>query len=316
MPSSSERSCFLPFTAASDLTSGLRLYAAIGGGPPHVFEVDTGSVGVLVPRNRLGPPYQNFDPSLDVEFGYVSSGKTYRGQWVKAPVILGVPATWDGAGDYPMTEVEVFAADRPSDFDGGILGIGFAIGGQADGGPARNPLLHLTFHGEKLRRGYIIRSQGVEAGLTPANTAGFAVIELHRDADSADWMQPTGRLDLPDGFSIELPVLIDTGVGEMLLWLGAADRPWALAGYSKFPAGVPITITAPPSSDAPALQYSFMTGDASNPAAPSAVEWRNGKGINTGRHVLAASDYLYDAARGLIGFKRVTAERSSAVPVT
>jgi hypothetical protein len=287
-----------------------------------LFEVDTGSVGVLVPRKRLGPPYQNFDPSLDVEFGYVSSGKTYWGQWIKAPVILGVPATWDGASDYPMTEVEVFAADRPTDFDGGILGVGFAIGGLADGGPTRNPLLHLTYQGEKLRRGYIIRSQGIEAGLTPANTAGFAVIagltpantagfaviELQRNADSADWMQPAGNLGLPDGFSIDLPLLVDTGVGEMLLWLNAANRPSALAGYSKFPAGVAVTITAPLSSDAPALQYSFVTGDANDPAAPSAVEWRDGKGINTGRHVLAALDYLYDAARGLIGFKGVTTD--------
>jgi hypothetical protein len=97
-------------------------------------------------------------------------------------------------------------------------------------------------------------------------------------------------------------------VGEMLLWLNAADRPPALAGYSKFPAGVAVSITAPPSSDAPALQYLFVTGDANDPTAPSAVEWRDGRGINTGRHVLAASDYIYDAARGLIGFKSVTAD--------
>ena len=88
MPSSSERSCFLPFTAASDLTSGLRLYAAIGGGPPHVFEVDTGSVGVLVPRNRLGPPYQNFDPcwtsNLDTSAAaklIAASGSKRRSFW-------------------------------------------------------------------------------------------------------------------------------------------------------------------------------------------------------------------------------------------
>ena len=34
MPSSSERSCFVPFTPASDLASGLHLYAAVGGGAP------------------------------------------------------------------------------------------------------------------------------------------------------------------------------------------------------------------------------------------------------------------------------------------
>jgi hypothetical protein len=307
MPSSTEQSYLLPFTAASDLTSGLHLFAAIGGGPSHLFEVDTGSVGILVPRKQLGAAYQDFDPSLDIEFGYVSSGKKYRGQWVKAPVILGVPATWDGSGDYPMAEVEVFAADQPADFDGGILGVGFAIGGQADGGPARNPLLHLTYQEERLRRGYIIRSQGIEAGLTAANTEGFAVIELQRNADGDDWTQPMGTLGLPDGFSVDLPLLVDTGVGEMLLWLDPADRPPDLAGDSELPAGVAVAITAPPSSDAPALQYSFVTGDASDPAAPSAVEWRDGNGINTGRHILAVADYLYDAARGLIGFKRVSA---------
>ena len=177
-----------------------------------------------------------------------------------------------------MAEVEIFAADRPIDFEGGILGVGFAIGGLADGGPARNPLLHLTYQGEELRRGYVIRTQGLEAGLTSANTNGFAFIELQRNADGGDWAQPTGTLRLPDDFRVDLPVLMDTGVGEMLLWLSVADRP------------------------------PFVTGDATNPAAPSAVEWRDGKGINTGRHILASADYLYDAARGMIGFRSATTD--------
>ena len=257
----------------------------------------------MVPRQRLGPAYQNFDPSLDVKFEYVSSGTVYWGQWVKAPVILGVPETWNGDGDYPMAEVEVFAVDRPTDFDGGILCVGFAIDGLADGGPARNPLLHLTYQGEKLRRGYIIRTQGLEAGLTSANTDGFAFVELQRNADGDDWMQPMATLGLPSDFSIDLPLLIDTGVDEMLLWLSPADRPPGSSKASKVPAGVAVTITAPASSNAAALQYSFVTGDATNPAAPSAVEWRNGTGINTGRHILASADYLYDAARGMIGFR-------------
>jgi hypothetical protein len=84
-----------------------------------------------VPRQKLGPDYQNFDPSLDTKFQFVSSGDVYWGQWVKVPVILGVPALWDGTGDYPLAEVEVFAVDRPDGFDGGILGIGLAIGGLA-----------------------------------------------------------------------------------------------------------------------------------------------------------------------------------------
>ena len=90
------------------------------GGSPHRFQFDTGSVGILVPRHRLGPDYQDFDRSQDTEFKYASSGKVYWGQWVKVLVVHGVPATWDGTGDYPVAQVEVFAVDRPAGFDGGI----------------------------------------------------------------------------------------------------------------------------------------------------------------------------------------------------
>ena len=88
----------VPFTAKSSLACGFHVSAALGDGAPHAFLVDTGSVGILVPRNTLGPDYQDFDPSQDIEFRYVSSGNAYRGQWVEVPVVLGVPATWDGTG--------------------------------------------------------------------------------------------------------------------------------------------------------------------------------------------------------------------------
>ena len=96
--------------------------------------------------------------------------------------MLGVPATWDGTGDYPVARIEVFAVDQPADFDGGVFGIGFGIGGHADGGSARNPLLHLTYQGAHLSRGYIVSTQGIDAGLTSLNTDGFAFITLNRDA--------------------------------------------------------------------------------------------------------------------------------------
>ena len=299
----SEVSCLLPFTPDSSLSTGLHLLAALGDGPPHLFEVDTGSVGILVPRQRLGPNYQDFDPSLDTKVQLVSSGDVYWGQWVKVPVILGVPASWDGTGDYPSAEIEVFAADQPADFDGGLLGVGFAIGGLADGGPARNPFLHLTYQGEKLHCGYIIGAQGLELGLTSLNTVGFAFIELQRNDADTDWLQPMASLGLTDGFSIDLPLLIDTGLDQMLLWLDVADSPPALANYTQFPPGIAVTIAAPPPPSTPVLQYSFTTGDARDPMAPSVVEWRDGHGVNTGRNVLAGADYLYDAAAGSIGFR-------------
>ncbi len=291
-------SCRLPFTPDSNLATGLHLTAAVGGGPVHRFELDTGSVGVLVPRRRLGPDYQDFDPSLDVTFGYVSSGATYWGQWVRVPLVLGAPDDWDGTGDYPQAEVDVFAVDRPDDFDGGVLGVGFAIGGAADGGPARNPLLRLTYQGKRVYRGYVVGSQGLEVGLTAANTAGFAFLSLERNADDSDWTQPEASLALPNGFQADLPLPIDTGLDEMLIWLDPAERPPDLGGVSPLPAGVTVTIAAPP-----ALDYSFVSGDAQNPMAPPAVEWRTGRGLNTGRAILAGADYLYDADSGFVGFR-------------
>jgi hypothetical protein len=299
----SELSCYIPFTSGSNLSDGFHVFAAIGGGAPHLFEIDTGSVGILVPRASLGPEYQTFDPSKDIEFQLVSSGDVYWGQWVIVPAILGVPAGWDGGGDYPSAEIEVFAVDRPAEFDGGLLGIGFAIGGLADGGPARNPLLHLTYQGERLHSGYVLNAQGIDAGLNSVNTAGFAFVQLQRNQSGDDWMQPVGTLGLPNGFSIDLPVLVDTGIDEMLLWLETSQRPPELAAYSVFPTGVQVAIAVPPSSPTPALRYSFVTGDPSEPMAPSAVEWREGRGINTGRDLLVGIDYLYDAASGNVGFR-------------
>jgi hypothetical protein len=292
--------CVLPFTPSSSVEAGFHIYAALGGGQPHLFEVDTGSVGILVPRKALGPAYQDFDPFDDIKFRYVSSGKVYWGQWVRVPVVLGVPPDWDGTGDFPSTEIEVFAADQPADFDGGILGIGFAIGGLADGGSARNPLLHLTYLGDELSGGYIVTSQGLNAGLTAHNTNGFSIVSLERNASDSDWQQPIGSLDLPGDFSIDLPVLIDTGLAEMLLWLEASKRPPALASVSELPPGVAVSIAVPPASSTAqlALNYSFTTRDPTEPMAPSMVAWRDGNGINTGRNVLAGVDYLYDATGG------------------
>jgi hypothetical protein len=178
-------------------------------------------------------------------------------------------------GDYPFAQVEVFAVDRPAGFDGGVLGIGFAIGGLADGGPARNPLLHLTYQGAGLSQGYIVSSQAIEAGLTSLNTVDFAFIGLNWNASKKDWMQPVGSLGLPGGFSVDLSVLMDTGIDQMLLWLHVNERPAALVNYSQLPNNIDVSIAVPPADRViePALQYTFITGDTASLWRPF---WSNG----------------------------------------
>ncbi len=303
-------SCHIRFTSNSSLANGLHVRAALGGGPPHVFLVDTGSVGILVARQTLGPEYQDFDPAQDITFGFVSSGKMYHGQWVEVPVTLGIPAAWDGTGDYPATHVEVFAVDQPADFSGGVFGIGFAIGGSADGGAARNPLLHIIYRGRSLSPGHIVSKQGIEIGLTPFNTEGFEFIALDRDASDRDWKQPFGTIKLSASFSahdfsIDLPILMDTGVTDMILWTSADHAPLNLPRHRAFRTGITASISTPPADGVaePALQYSFVTGDTSQGMAPAHVQWRVGHGINTGRNVLAGADYLYDEEAGRVGFR-------------
>jgi hypothetical protein len=300
----------VPFTSLSSLEAGFHVNAALGGGAPHVFLVDTGSVGILVPRRTLGPDYQNFDPSHDTTFGYVSSGKTYHGQWVKVPVVLGVPPSWDGTGDYPTAQIEVFAVDRPDNFDGGLFGIGFAIGKSADGGPTRNPLLHMTYQGTRLGHGYIVSTTNIEVGLTGANSENFVFVPLERNDSNEDWEQPVGSVKLDsalggDSVTFNSTILMDTGIPEMILWIDGNSAPFKLPSGQPFPAGITAIVSwrDPDQDTEPALDYTFVTGDETQSMAPSFVEWRKGDGINTGRNVLAGYDYLYDAKSGRIGFR-------------
>ncbi len=91
-----------------------------------------------------------------------------------------------------MAQIDVFAFDQPAVPDKGVFGIGFAIGELADGGPARNPLLNLSYNGAGLSQGYIASAGGIDVGLTSANTNGFAFVALERDA-SGNWIKPLGR---------------------------------------------------------------------------------------------------------------------------
>jgi len=293
----------IAFTPASNLASGLHVLAVLGDGAPHTFQVDTGSVGILVPRSVLGPDFQDFDPSQDTTFGFISSGNTYHGQWVKVSAVIGVPEGWDGTGDFPTAEIEVFAVDSLAAFSGGMFGIGFAIEAEANGGAARNPFLHLKYAGEDLAPSYIIGADGIDVGLENIASDGFALVPLNRNAVGDDWLQPTGTLGIAEDFSVDLPILMDTGIQEMLLFLPVADRPASLSGVSTLPDGVAVSISVPLPDGGQALAYQFVTGDTSQAMAPTTVEWRDGHGINTGRNVLSGEDYLFDATIGQIGFR-------------
>jgi hypothetical protein len=166
--------------------------------------------------------------------------------------------------------------------------------------------------GMPVSAGYIVSTHGIEVGPSQLGTQGFAFIGLERDAAGNDWMQPSGSIQLSeessaDHFDADLPFLMDTGIGEMILWVSKNAAPLNLPSHQAFRSGITANVSAPPANwpGEPALQYSFVTGDTSQSMAPSHLEWRFGHGINTGRRVLAGADYLYDAIAGRIGFRAI-----------
>src|SRR5579871_2827595 len=115
MADSGNNSYRISFTSDSSPANGLHIHASFNGGPSHLFQIDTGSVGIVVPRAIIGPPYNVPDPSLpEVKLVYTSDDKPFYGQWIKMPIVLGVPPDWDHTGDYPTAAIEVFAVDQPA----------------------------------------------------------------------------------------------------------------------------------------------------------------------------------------------------------
>jgi hypothetical protein len=295
----------IPYTAAYSPADALHVWASLGGGPAHMFEVDTGSVGILVPRAVLGPNILAVDPAKGTTFGFVSSGNSYHGEWVKVSVVLGVPEGWDGTGAFATTVVEVFAVDTPATFSHGMLGIGFGIEKAANGGPACNPLLHLSCANEVLAPNYIISHEGIDVGIAGHAPNGFSLVQLQRNlCNDKDWQQPLGTTVLSESFVINQPILMDTGISEMLLFLPEGTRPPDLTCYTALPPRIPVSVSIPDRDGGQALAYAFVTGGDSEPMAPVSVEFRKGHGINTGRNVLAGADYFFDAEAGLMGFRK------------
>jgi hypothetical protein len=99
---------------------------------------------------------------------------------------------------------------------------------------------------------------------------------------------------------------MDTGILDMLLWLAPAKRPPSWPTATPLPNGATVSIALPAGAAQPALQLSFTIGAADQPpTAPAAVNWdvATVDGINTGIHVMAGYDYLFDATGGRIGFR-------------
>jgi hypothetical protein len=315
-----------PCTAAQTIESGLDVTASIGGGATHVFEVDTGSLGVVLPATELGPQAVGPGPA-GVKF-YDSDGYEFFGNYYLSPVAF----TDANGASHTTIPILVLATTSTACHAGypsctppantiHLLGVGFDRNGTEAGdlfsGPTVNPFLQLgeEVGANTVSAGYVLSAgssrvgSSVVLGVTSAIEAPFATYPLSPNGTTpGDWSAAAGCFGFPslgaDVYCGEM--LVDVGYGGMFLELPMADRPASFANVDP-PSGTIMNIVAPAATATPAIAYSFTYNPSATPsdgAAPASIAWSGTTAtfVNTGRHLLAASDYLVDTTCGVVGF--------------
>lgn len=288
--------------------SGWHLTVSIAGGKRRGVQIDTGSIGFVVGRNAIGP--SAVGPLAAGQQEYTSNGLILLGHYYRAVV------TFEGVGSRAVTVpitilgVEKLACDpkypkcairKRSAQSVGVLGVGFGRKEKI----GSNPFLQIDgMVSGSMHPGYIVLQNSVSLGLTTENTRGFRFIPLIRNG--ADWRGAAGCFGFPGRPGHERmcgTILVDTGIPSMIVSRAAALRPPDLK--TDIPSGTAIAIAAPAFDNA-VVTYRFSVGDR-GALTPSAIRWSKATGdnafVNTGRNLIRAYDYLYDAKCGRIGFR-------------
>jgi hypothetical protein len=327
-----------PNCQESIIRSPLQFMAAVGYSNPtedqfEPFGLDTGSLGVIVPLNSLGP--DAIGPgSTGIKF-YNSSGNTYEGHYYLAPVVIS--ATRDGSSALVRTfPIKVLAIDKaycapgypkcdedPPTPDLLYIGVGFdrnsTTPGDSFDSPADNAFLQIAAEGDgtDVNPGYVLTTAGGRIGITEADAQGFHVAQLTANTSvPGDWKAAPGCFGFPNAATKPHQfcgsLLMDVGISEMFIDLKPDLRPPSVVepdvNGTEVPSGTAMSVLAGIPSQ-PAMQYRFTYNPSTNPPgmAPTTVTWINPKSsevfVNTGRNVLKGFNYLFDARHGRVGFK-------------
>ena len=314
------QSYHIPFTRKVDfdhLTS-LHVRASLNGGPPTSFQVDTGSVGIVVSAEEV-PDIDPKAPKGSIK--YSSSGVELNGVWTMVKVTF--PDSRDAKGNVATAMVPVLAVKEKKVSGTGVnsagqkassnphphmFGIGFGRGTEAH--PERNPFVNLAeMQSGTMRRGYTITREGFTLGLTAETVEqGYLFQKLTERKVSPeilalkpglkDWQTAPGSLTVDNHSAAIGTVLMDTGLTNMML---AAPEN---ASSGDLNPGAMVTIHLLGDR----LRYRFKVGDTKDPVTPRKVTWikpTHGVFVNTGLRAFAAFDYLYDADGGYLGLRPV-----------
>lgn len=290
----------------SNLTYLLQVNAKVNGGPTKAFNIDTGSVGIVLPASDV-PNIPANSPSGRLT--YSSSGLQLDGVWATVPVVFPDATANGGAAATATATVPVLAVTSATCTGSGVnagsctggiphqIGIGFGRGTEVQQSPVYNPALNLSdMVNGTMRRGYIIERNGLHLGLTGSNVNTAYVMQSLTSAGTPaagthnDWKTPTGGFSIGGGAQLNGVVLMDTGLLDMIL-----ENP-SLPHSGSPPSGTAMKIVIG------SHDYVFNVGDGGY-ATPTSVNYAypNETFVNTGLRALGHYDLLYDADGGLFG---------------
>lgn len=310
----------LLYAQPMNLTTTLKVMLGFGTGARHSFVVDTGSVGIVVPRSELPSSVKR---AVTGSIRYTSSGLVVQGFWTEP-----IDVTLDVSG--AIAHVPVFAATssecvrRASNacHPGSLphmMGIGF---GRPDSyaSPDRNPLIQIRNLPSGTPSNYRITHSGIELGI--ADTSRIADLHTIRlksftrqglsKQPVTDYKTPAGTIRVNDGQRQNAAILIDTGILDALIALqdgepsGCVPLPPVPEADCSISNGTKFELSMLDD----ATEFSFALGD-SGPTTPSSGHWihlnpQQGSFINTGIRPLARFDVFYDYTNGLFGLSPVS----------
>ncbi|WP_131776764.1 hypothetical protein [Legionella impletisoli] len=301
------------------------------------FTIDTGSLGVIVPKHELPNSPNVIGPGAYGVKYYDSSGNTYSGNYYLAPVRFQT-----NNGLVETIPIIVLAIDKafctgpttkscytnPPAPTLHYLGVGFnrnsTTAGDLFNSPTANAFLHLTnaMNGTDISPGYYLTPHdnttptGLTLGITTSNN--YDVINLAPNAQvPGDFLPQAGCYRFPDSPAPNQfcgTALLDVGISEMFIDLPRAQWPaGTFNAKHEVPAGIDMDILMGPVG-APAMSYNFTTVNGMPPPpespTPTYVQWIDSTKtgqifVNTGRRPLYRFDYFYAGQCGQVGFKPV-----------
>lgn len=299
------------------------------GGRRRPAVMDSGSTGIVVSASTI-PDLAGLPDLGPARLVYSSSGRIMIGRFVRTAVTLtgadGIAVTTRPLAVLAVERIECLKSARncrpgPPPDHVAMVGIGFGRekDGQRSGTPEKNPFLNLPGMASAdattgtaevgLGRGYVITRTGVQLGLRDEDGAGFARVALARGAMPGEWQAARACFSLDQRTPPACgSLLLDTGVIRSFLTVPEAQLSGLLApdGRSALADGVRVDIL--PAEGASEPRYGFAVGNRADPAAPEAVIVVPRPGapafFNTSVRVLNTYDYLFDADKGVVGFRR------------